>query len=55
MTDASESKRCWYSCRFSGLYWIVLFLLLWILADTLAVVVPALQVVPEMDQFPSAD
>jgi len=48
MPTEETPNRPWYSCRFGAMFWVILFLLLWILADTMAVVYPALRSVPEM-------
>jgi hypothetical protein len=45
---SNRPNRPWYSCRFGTMFWVTLFVLLWILADTMAVVNAALRVVPEL-------
>jgi hypothetical protein len=48
MPDQESTKRPWYSCRFGTMFWVTLFVLLWILADIMGVVYPALLSVPEL-------
>lgn len=43
--------RRWYSFRYGWHFWIVIVVILYIIADLTAVLVPAIQSIPETELF----